>query len=171
MRVFVGIPAEDSFKAEGIAWQESHRSLPVRMINERDFHMTIIPPWEVDDIAAETAKVQLVAKEVLCDVNFVRFAPRPSMRAPHSIGAEAVEIPTSLTKLFNETYRVFNRQPEARPFLPHCTLARVPKDIIFRAFVDDVRWVFPVRRVALFVSHMEGSGAWYEIAAEVNLAS
>lgn len=169
MRIFVGIPASSDFRANTCLWQESRRDMPFRFVDERDLHLTIIPPWEVDDIEVEKKKIQQLAELSACKLHINRVFPNASRGGRQTIWAISDEAPVELRVLRVKAHDVFNREIEIRPFSPHVTLARTGQDVIFRKFEDSVNWEFPINRVALFISHLTPDGSWYEIAQEVKL--
>lgn len=143
--------------------------MPFRFVDERDLHLTIIPPWEVDDIEVENKKIQRLAGLSACTLHINRVVPNASRGGRQIIWATPDDIPAELKLLRLKAHEVFNREVEARPFTPHITLARAGQDVIFKKFEDSMNWEFPIQRVALFISHLTPDGAWYEIAGEAPL--
>ncbi|QQG45267.1 MAG: hypothetical protein HYW89_04710 [Candidatus Sungiibacteriota bacterium] len=48
-RVFIAIPVPENMKKKAGEWQKKHADLKVRWIKPENLHITVIPPWYVDE--------------------------------------------------------------------------------------------------------------------------
>ena len=48
-RVFVAIPVPERVRLKIAAWQRAHADIPVRWTKPENLHITVIPPWYVNE--------------------------------------------------------------------------------------------------------------------------
>ena len=173
LRVFVGI----KLNAE-IAEQLAQLAMPLerfaaRLVQASDLHMTLVPPWNEDHLPETVDRLRRAVQDFPSfSLAFERIRYGPDPRRPRMLwavchaGAEISALKTLLLLAFQQT--------EQRPFLPHVTLARIPKHAVTvaRKNPQDRELVLTQRVVAvqLFRSPEPGR-VGYEVLASAPLAS
>lgn len=164
----------EALQSEIISWAEDFKPLPVRWLQGKNLHITLVPPWyeeKVEKISSvlESA-IHGVAKPF--EISFSRVAYGPNPRSPRLIWAEGVTS-QQLLALKDHVERVLGIKPEHRPFQLHLTLARFrPEDFSqfpIKHLNEKVSWKDTVQSVALVESHLSSEGADYEVISEVLL--
>lgn len=172
-RIFVGIKASKTLQAEIINWRKNFLNvLSVRWIALENLHITLIPPWNEDDIVAvkqalNGLKNKVSSFEIV--FNNVSFGPNP--RRPRLIWAEGKDS-GEMVYLKRTLEKVLGKREEKRILRPHITLARFRlKD--FHSFKvkklnENVVWREKINSFCLYASRTFPSGAKYKILEIVN---
>ncbi len=170
-RVFIGIRV-----APEIARELAERARPlerfsVRLVPAADLHLTLVPPWNETEIPATLDKLRRAVQGARpLSLAFERLCYGPNPKRPRLLWVECAP-DAELARLKKLLLDAFG-QNEERPFLPHVTLARIPKQgsLIARKNPLDQKLalVQPVRTVELFRSPPPG-GAGYQVLASVPL--
>ncbi len=167
-RIFVGLHISESTGKEVMKWSEQwKRSIPARWIPAHNLHITLLPPWEEDDIDGVKEKLKTIGKDIgLLQLEFHSVLYGPDPRKPRLIWAEG-KTPEKLLVLKKQIERSFPNAAEHRPFLLHLTIARFHEND-FRSFPvkmlhELIAWKDHFTSFTLFESHLLRSGAQYEV--------
>jgi 2'-5' RNA ligase len=171
LRVFVGIKLSPEI-AEPLA----QLALPLerfaaRLVQASNLHVTLVPPWNEDHLPETVEKLRQAVQDFPgFSLAFERIRYGPDPRRPRMLwavchaGAEISELKTLLLQVFQRT--------EQRPFLPHVTLARIPKygtAVARKNPLDrELAFIQRVDAVQLFRSPEPGS-VGYEVLASATL--
>lgn len=161
MRLFLGFPLSENIAAQAVAWQDTRADLPVRWVAPQDMHMTLVAPWERDDLAEDRERIQNVLSSfdpfpLVFDQ--ISFGPRP--QTPRLIWAKGscdLETTRRLERMRGALREALGLPKDARPFTPHVTLARFPSESFnsfpMRELNDLVLWEESFSSAVLFESH------------------
>ena len=165
MRIFVGLKTSPGISALCL---ELQKRLPpeVRLVHPEDLHLTLLPPWEVEESELELIKTKLenVAHKthpfeiVLEGVEFRPDAGVIWIRCQAS--PELVQLKEKLSEAFY--------QKEERGFLPHITLAKVRGTQTFTPLQTSVSGTMTVNSIQLFESR-ENEEVKYGVVEWFNL--
>lgn len=170
-RLFVAIPVNPDLRRIARLWQDLHQDLPVRWIQDRDFHITLISPWQDENSEEIISRLQqLKSPPFLRPAQFDKIVSGPSHFHPRLVWAIGHGSPDLFT-LKAEIERVLNFRPDGKPFKLHLTLARlnvqppIPWQIL--KMRDHIDWTQPLDRIALYESEITPEGVTYNILTEV----
>lgn len=172
-RVFVAIPISENTEREILKWAEDFQSLPVRWLKGKNLHVTLIPPWYEGNVEKIKNALQGTRRNIEpFDMLFQKVTFGPNPREPRLIWAEG-ERPRELLELKINIERALGVSPERRPWRTHLTLARFRPEQ-FRSFPmknlnERVRWKETVTSFVLMESHLEKTGAEYEVLSRFEL--
>ena len=165
-RVFIAIPISEKLQKEILQWRRAKLARLdsyVRWLAGKNLHLTLIPPWYVNNPKDATNLLDAIAYEKLVrgfvmEFRRVAFGPlEPPRGKPRLIWVEG---PTP-APLKNFDTR------ERRPFRLHLTLARFrPEDFSqfpIKKLNEPVSWREEVKEIVLMESHLSPQGADYEI--------
>lgn len=175
LRIFVGIKIVPE-----LAEQLAKLALPlepfsVRLVPPSDLHVTLVPPWDETEVAEVIEKLRGAAQN--CDgfpLILERLRYGPTRRQPRLLMAECRPTP-EITQLKERLFTALGQTDEyRRPFLPHVTLARFPRNgrmIARRHPIDqDLTFTQRVESVELYRSPKGGGGGrGYEVLASLPL--
>lgn len=172
-RVFVALPISPALQNEIIAWERRFQNLPVRWLRGKNLHITLVPPWETDDIGEVVTLLKGLnfnAGKIKLECNRVSFGP--NRREPRLIWAEGGTV-DQLSVIRSQLYETLKFPPESRSFKLHLTLARFRPEK-FSAFPmqtldETVDWRDTATSFVLMESHLLPSGAEYEVLASFSL--
>ncbi|OGL88098.1 2'-5' RNA ligase [Candidatus Uhrbacteria bacterium RIFCSPLOWO2_02_FULL_49_11] len=172
-RIFIALPVSESLQNEIIAWEQSFSDLPVRWLKGKNLHITLVPPWEIDDtdkIVTLLNGSKFVTERIELRFDRVSFGPNP--REPRLIWAEGQTV-NQLSVIRNQLYETLGFSPESRPYKLHLTLARFRPEQ-FASFPtqtlnEKVTWQDTATSFVLMESHLLPTGADYEILVEIPL--
>ncbi len=172
-RVFVGIPLSDEVKSEIEKWGKAHKDFPVRWLEKKNLHVTIVAPWKEHDIPSVLKKLEtLKGRFPNIDLEFKEISFGPNERSPRLIWAFG-EIPAELKELAQETHAVIEQPMLDREFLLHTTLARFrPEEFSnfkIKKLKEKVNWKMKAEKLVLFRSKLRAIGADYIPLGEVEL--
>lgn len=170
-RIFVAIPISANLQDQARSFADEYTDLPVRWLTGKNLHITLIPPWHTEDVAAAAVALKSIAgKFAPFAINFSRVAYGPNPRSPRLIWAEG-SAPRELINLRKEIAAVLGQTLDARPFVLHMTLARFRPEDFFRFSIkrmdEEVSWNEEVNSTVLMESHLLPGGADYEILERV----
>lgn len=160
MRVFVGIKATGEIQKQIIDWQEKHKDLPVRFIESRNLHLTLVPPWYENNIKKLVKNLQKFAFPKAFEVSFNEVSKGPLSR-PRLIWITGPQ-QGSFTKLQKDLAR-FLKKPKEKHSTPHITIARFKKhDALLIPEVNEaIEFKFEFSEITLFESKLSPFGANY----------
>ena len=164
-RVFVGFGVSDSLQKKIFSLQKKYKSLPVRWIDRKNLHITLIPPWYTSD----TNSVVLLLKKVRgmkgMTIVFEKVGFGPIRNRPRLIWAESLA-PNEILNLKTKIQKVLKKPGEKRKFTLHLTLARFrPENFtIFpiKQLCEKVSWRQTLNSFCLYEAHLKRSGAEYK---------
>ncbi len=166
-RVFVALPISLEIAREAHDWRKKYPNLSIRWVEDKNLHVTIIPPWEERNVQAVIDALKILEGSVgIFDLAFHRVTYGPNSREPRLIRAEG-ESPEQIFALKRGVERTLLFTPEVRTFRLHLTLARFSSED-FQTFPiqkmsDEVSWHESVTSFVLMESHLSSSGADYEV--------
>jgi 2'-5' RNA ligase len=172
-RLFIGIKI-----APEIAEQLARLALPlksfsVRLVPPADLHITLVPPWNESDVVETVEKLRVAVRDCQAfSLIFDRVAYGPNQRRPRLLWVECRATPP-IARLKKVLLQAFGHANEKdRPFLPHVTLARMPREgrMIARRHPVDLQLSFTqiVDTVELFRSPQKGAEG-YDVLASLPL--
>ncbi|MEY4731089.1 MAG: hypothetical protein RL681_35 [Candidatus Parcubacteria bacterium] len=172
-RLFVAIPASKGIHDAVYAWRKQYRNLPVRWVAPKNLHVTVIPPWEEEDIDAVLDVLRMAEGSIgpfTMNYTLVRYGP--TLREPRLIWAEG-EAPDQLFTAKHTIERALTRNADKKPFRLHMTVARFdparfPK-FSAQNINDAVLWTEEARTFVLMESILSPSGADYSVLGEFRL--
>lgn len=170
MRVFVALPIF-ALQDEVLKIQKKYSNLPVRWILPHNLHITLVPPWEENNIELISNNLKLLDGQFQAfKINFNLISYGPNKFSPRLIWASG-SAPLELLKLRNFIFNVLGKKPEKRPFLLHLTLARFDSGRKIKLPPLDVKifWEEKVKEFVLMRSHLLKAGAEYETLEKFKL--
>jgi RNA 2',3'-cyclic 3'-phosphodiesterase len=173
-RIFVGIKISGDLASEIAFWQKRYRKkLNVRWISRKNLHITLIPPWYENDIAAVFDKLDGVRPGFYpIKVSFQKVTFGPNPKVPRLIWVEG-EASQKIYELKSGIEKLMGVSPEKRGFKLHLTLARF-KEKDFGSFSlkkldDKVLWKMNAGSFQVFESILSPLGAEYKVLREISL--
>lgn len=169
----MGIPLGDEVKNEIEEWGKTHKDFPVRWLEKKNLHITIVAPWKEHDIPAVLEKLEaLKGKFSGIHLEFKEVSFGPNERSPRLIWAFG-EIPAALKDLARETHAILGQPMLDRDFLLHTTLARFrPEEFSnfkIKKLKEKVNWKMKAEKLVLFKSKLRAIGADYIPLGEVEI--
>ncbi len=125
-RVFLGIKMTEDVVTRCKTIQRALRDLPVRFVAPENIHLTLVPPWNMEDQALVEEKLAIVASQIHhFPLNLVHLTtwPMDRRRYPRLVWIECTPI-KALCLLRNALLESFSKETLERDFLPHITIAR-----------------------------------------------
>jgi 2'-5' RNA ligase len=173
-RVFVALIASPELRKNVAGWQ-ARQSLKVRWLKQGDLHITLVPPFYVDEKGLAETKEKCRSLEGGAKPFGLRFSGvsfGPDEREPRLIWASG-ETPAELVELEERLAEKFALGQDRRKFLLHLTIARF-KPEAFRAFpVKElnaaVDWPMTVGKFSLVGSKLTPAGAVYTVLEDFRL--
>lgn len=184
IRAFVALDLPEAVRSEIDAWGASElRDEALRPVAAEKLHLTLcflghIPPEDVEEAAGIVLAVRPRPVPVALAVEPVaKPRGRPRLFALDVDSPAAVELQAELSQALTEASLY---EPEARPFWPHLTVARVRAEPGRRRRPRRVRThpgklpralvhTFDSVRIALYRSNLRPGGAHYEPLANLDL--
>ena len=173
-RVFVGIKISPETQGNILSWIGSlEYKLPVRWLELSGLHITLIPPWEEENIRKVTRELSQIKGEIepfRLSLNRITYGPNIEKPRLIWVWGKANSEMKELRKLLQET---LSQKKSNRVFFPHITIARfsLSKNSPFPEIKIDERihWEEKINRVSLFESHRLPSGAKYKELKKISL--
>jgi 2'-5' RNA ligase len=167
-RIYVAIKLSGQLAEKITAWERGYKHLPVRWIAEKNLHITLVPPWQKDDIGEIIERLKLVSGLSPFDIFFDKISLGPNAREPRLIWAEGIA-PKEINDLKQTIENFLNPVPlPSHPLRLHITLARTrrehPLDIT-TTFSMPMDWHDHVDGFVLMESHLSPAGSDYEMLA------
>jgi len=176
-RIFFAFPLDDVLKNKLVGWQKQLKKkvdLPVHWIEPHNLHITLIPPWSVDDNQIDFLKGLLLptishVASFEVELTAIRFGP--TARMPRLIWAEG-QIPIVMQELKEELERILKNANVAyylqrRPLQVHVTLARFrPEEFSsfpIQTLHEDVRFFGTVSSLVIMQSILGFSSTEYKV--------
>lgn len=173
IRVFVGIKISKGLSGQIKKWMSRHQNLPVRWIGEKNLHITILPPFniqsnELDSTIGKIAKV--VKSKKPFNISFNRISLGPNVRKPRLIWTHGKEC-KQLNELKKDLDNLNFRKLDRRSLFIHLTIARFnPKD--FQSFPqknleEEVIWNEKVNSLTIFETRPSQNKAQYKTLHQI----
>lgn len=170
-RVFIGIPISKTLQKKILDWEKRYQRLPVRWTAGHNLHITLVPPWYVED--TNRVKGQLKAADYKVKpfkIAFHRVKYGPEEQRPRLIWAEGPRVKEVL-QLKDILEQLLGKEPEKREFLLHLTIARFRaerfSEFPIKHLEEKVHWEEKIKSLVLFESKLSPSGAEYRKLLEV----
>ncbi len=172
-RIFIALKISEELRSAITEHEAQWKDLPVRWIKGKNLHITIIPPWHVQDPQPVIDLLKTVeGKTGAVEMTFENVRPGPDPRNPRLIWTEG-PTPPQLPKLKTGLEQLLKLRHEKRPFLLHLTLARFKpedfKNFPNKKFQETVDWKETANTFVLMESKLSPSGADYTVLAEFKL--
>ncbi|PIR69787.1 MAG: RNA 2',3'-cyclic phosphodiesterase [Candidatus Niyogibacteria bacterium CG10_big_fil_rev_8_21_14_0_10_46_36] len=176
-RIFFAFPLDDALEDKIIRWEKDLQkkvNLPVRWIEPRNLHVTLVPPWSIEESQVDFLKGLLlptISNVISFEIELTRIRFGPTTRMPTLIWAEG-PTPPAMQELKEEIERILKHAnvdfyPSREPFRLHVTLARFhPEE--FSSFPiqqldEGVKFFGTLSSVVLMQSILGFGGAEYNI--------
>ena len=172
-RVFVGIPISDELKTKIEAWDKEHKVFPVRWIQQKNLHITLVTPWQEKNVPLVLKKLEAFkGKFPNINLEFKSIGFGNDKRSPRLIWATG-DTPDDLIKLVKQLHLALGVELPSYEFLLHATLAKFrPEDFPkfpVKKLEEKVGWKMRVEKLVLFKSKLRAVGADYIPLGEVEI--
>ncbi len=162
-RVFVGIKATDRVSDECIKLQAGLSNLPVGLTHPEDLHLTLLPPWQMEDqLLTEKKLLKAVRSIESFTLEFKTLAFGPDNNRPRLVwitGKATNEI-NRLKQALEDVLGIETRLP----VLPHITIARFARKdqarLACQTLKQPISLSMPVTSVELFESAKSNGNAY-----------
>jgi 2'-5' RNA ligase len=172
-RVFVGLKIAPEVAEQLAEMAQPLKNDSVRLVPSGDIHLTLVPPWNETGVGGAIEKLRQAICHFGCFLlTFEYLLYGPPRHNPRLLWAECVES-NELAELRTALLGAYG-QMDARPFRPHVTLARMPRNgrTIARRNPLDQKLPFTqqVTSVEIFQSPPKGPGG-YQVLASLPLGT
>lgn len=166
-RIFIALPISNELKAKIHGWRKSYTDLPVRWLDDKNLHITIVPPWEERDLPKVLAALRKHAVQFGPQaLEFTRTAFGPDEKEPRLIWATG-NAPHELTALRESIEKLLEQPITKKDFLQHLTLARFRpddfKDFPYHKLDKQIHWTETVSEFVVMKSELLSTGAEYTV--------
>jgi 2'-5' RNA ligase len=173
-RVFIALTISPPLQKEILEWEKKLPPLPVRWLEWKNLHITLVPPWYEHE--EDLGKLKSLLKEISgaesFKLNFRKVTFGPDPHRPRLIWAEG-PTPRAIEELQDRLFSILNLSRENRPFKLHLTLARFRPETFssfsVKKLEEKVFWEDEIKSVALMESHLTPQGADYKLIIEAPL--
>ncbi len=167
-RIFVGLQLPKSFHTHLASWRMQHADWPVRWTRTTDLHLTMVPPWEVDNVQSVINSFYTLNgffKQQTIQFNQIHFI---HPEAPKMLWVEGPST-SELIDMKQRLHSVFERPTEEQAFRPHVTLARCWPDQVssIQHTQDAVDWNVTFDSLVLYESTRDHFGSRYKLLATI----
>lgn len=170
-RLFIAIKTTPEIDKKILDWQNKFSSLPVRFLKGKNLHITLIPPWQENDLEDLKNRLHTLTGQVkpfLMKFHEITFGA--DFKNPNMIWATG-QTPKEIIELKSLIEKTIDIEPENRAFRLHITLARFraenfPYDLKFQ-IPTQINWQQQVKSIVIMESHLSASGAEYKILEEI----
>jgi 2'-5' RNA ligase len=172
-RIFIALPIGGDLIAQIDSWKKPNADLPVRWLQGKNLHITLMPPWEEeypDDVIAKLEKMPREIGPISLEFNGTAYGP--DAIHPRLIWATG-EAPKELNQLKHQVEEAIHRHPDRKRFLQHLTLARFRPDT-FKNFPEHhlekrIHWKTTISSIVVMESKLLPTGADYTVLADIPL--
>ncbi len=167
-RIFIAIPASEGFKRQVMEFSHKNVLLPVRWLQPWNLHITLVPPFEVDEKAIKKLVSQLesVADFEAFRVQFEEVSFGPDNDQPRLIWAKG-KAPAELYQFKGGIEKTIDYTPDRTDFLMHVTLARFPVKNFDQQWENqlqhEIHWTMLVNKFVIMEAVQLPDGADYPI--------
>jgi 2'-5' RNA ligase len=170
-RVFIGIKAPGDIAATLASLREYFPDVPGRFVPPEDIHLTLVPPWQMEDQGMIEAKMHAALRGMepfTIMLKLLSYGPSPDRPRLAWVSCEPS---AELSRMKRSLAAAFPVQDHV-PFVPHLTIARFDerdRALLRRRPVEQrIDLPMPVSSVELFLSPHRG-GRGYEVLASLPL--
>jgi len=166
-RIFIGVPLPSALQNEIENWTNSFLENDIRWVKGDSLHITLLPPWYVDDFDDVVKKLnQADIKNEVIEINLKEIMFGPNPKRPRFIWV-CGDQPNDLIKIKEKLEHIFKIRSEFKPWKMHVTLGRF-EDKNFRDFkIKDlhakVNWKYIAQSIALYESQSSKEGTEYKV--------
>src|SRR3989338_2294015 len=123
-RIFVAIKISSALQEKIAEWSRRFGEVPVRWTPPENLHVTLIPPWQENNIERIVAVLNtLKGATGPIEMSFEKVTLGPNPFTPNLIWAEG-SAPQKLIELKTNLEKALNMKPARETFKLHLTLAR-----------------------------------------------
>lgn len=171
-RVFIALTISEKTQMKVRKIQENFSSLPVRWLESKNLHITLIPPWNeqnIEDLKEKFRSLNLPFSRLQpFHFHTISFGPNPSFPRLIWVKGKDSEEVSSLKNFLEDA---LHQKPEQPNFLLHFTLARF-RPASFRSFPlkkmdEKIDWEESVPFLVLFESRLTPKGSDYMELAKI----
>lgn len=171
-RIFVAIKVSTDIKKKIKSVKKDYEDLPLKWHKDSDLHITILPPWDEENIGEVREKLKEIKDKMESfEIGFNHITLGPYYDRPKLVwakGKATKEIYTLREKLES----VFQKYSQRR-FKLHLTLARFSREdtrSIMNAWQNkNISWTQKVDSIVLFESILDDDGVKYEVLDELKI--
>lgn len=172
-RIFIALPLPSNLQEKITAWSKKVKKLPVRFIEPKNLHITIIPPWyesNIKEIENRLTSFEKSIGKIKIKFHHISFGPHP--QNPRLIWIVG-DTPPQLIILKEKIEKVLALPKENRPFKTHVTIARFSalnfKYFPIKKLNEKVDWEVEIEELCLMESKLSKEGADYEVIKKIPL--
>lgn len=175
-RIFIGIPIAKDLQKQvrklDVLALDSPQSRALRLIEPKNLHITLVPPWAENDLSDIASRLSSVVAESF-DVTFDSITLGPTLKKPSLIWAQG-QTPNGLVVLKQKISQVLTaHNDDQRFFKLHMTLARFKRQefqqLQLQNLPQAVNWPMRAESFVLYESLPSKGGADYQILQEFPL--
>lgn len=164
-RIFAGIKASVELSELICVWKKRWKKLPVRWIKPENLHITLTPPYYVENIEAAINNFsEIDTKLEPFDVSFHKICLGPDNYRPRLLWLVG-KVNSEILRLKNEVEKKMKAKSQKRQFLLHLTIARINEkniDSVKSEFISwDVDQSERIKSFELMESHLSSVDADY----------
>lgn len=167
MRVFVGIPVKNPLLRAIQGWRDNHSDLGVKWVNDENLHITVLTPWETDDVDSARRILRAIRFTPFV-MTFHRLTLGSNPKQPNLIWATGRPKPEA--RLLKRTVQeAFTGEPTTE-FLPHVTIAKFNRRRVPTAIQDldePVKWQQDADELVLYALTPIKDGQAYTVLERV----
>ncbi len=172
-RIFLALPIYERIQEQAEQLRRKFSHLPVRWIQGKSMHITLIPPLEEDDVEkVKQSLSSLVIGIPSFQIEFTIITYGPSQREFRLIWAEG-RTPREIFMLKTQLERILGIQPSSRPFALHLTLARFRPETFssfpIKKLNEHISWKQECASFVLLESHLLPHGSEYEALMQIHI--
>lgn len=165
-RIFVALTVSNRLQRNVESWQKNLKDLPLRLMRGKNLHITLIPPWYVEDPENAISILKKVRGIKPFKVGFEKITYGPRKYKPRLIWANGQE-KDEIIRLKKEIGKILKKKEEKREYLLHLTIARFkPEDydnFPVKELNEKIAWKETFSSFCLMRSHIKRGGADYEV--------
>lgn len=172
-KIFLALKVPYELADEAYNWRDKHGNLPVKWISNKNLHITIVPPWEEENVEDVIEKLSIIEGKIgLIRVVFDTVAFGPNRFSPRLVWATG-EVPQKIYNLKKLLFETFSKMNNRNGSFTHLTLGRFnPSDIAkfpTQRLHEEVFWSSTIDTLVLMETKILEDGPDYEVLKEVKL--
>jgi 2'-5' RNA ligase len=172
-RIFIALPLSETLQEKIIKWRKKIEKLPVRFLEPKNLHITLLPPWYEKNINEIEEKLQNLKSNIgNIKIKFKKISFGPNILNPRLIWIEG-ETPKEILILKEKIEKTLNIITEKRPFKTHITIARFNplnfKHFAIKKLNEEINWEEEIKSFVIMESKLSSHGADYEVIKEIPL--
>lgn len=172
-KIFLALKVPYELANEAYSWKEKHPNLPVSWISNKDLHITIIPPWQEENVDDAINKLNSIQEKTgLIRLVFDTVSFGPNRFSPRLVWATG-EVPQKIFNLKKLLMDTFSKMGGKNDSFIHLTLGRfTPEDLArfpSNRLHEEIFWSFTADTLVLFETKIGEGGPEYEVVKEIKL--